>query len=227
VHYENDCNAGALWESYRGCPEGTEIMAFLAPGTGLGGGIVIHGHLLRGVHGMAAELGHVFIVHSSFVPGVEPLCGCGRKYCAEAYVSMAALMKILPAALELPKWKDHPLHAITGDEMWRKRAFQVRGMAARGDELCLSIFEWQARALGKLCFQVANVIDPARIVIGGGFIEGGLVLTDRVMGIIRHTFKELAFKKHAEELVIETASAGDQAGCLGAALSAWQFAQVW
>jgi predicted NBD/HSP70 family sugar kinase len=75
--------------------------------------------------------------------------------------------------------------------------------------------------LGKLCRQVADTIDPDRIVIGGGFIEGGQVLTDRILRITRETFQKLAFPKHAREVKIETAQSGDQAGCLGAALSAW------
>ena len=224
VSYENDCNAAALWESHVGCPDGTEVMALLAPGTGLGGGIVVRGDLLRGARGMGAELGHIAIVHPWFVPGEDPpRCGCGQLYCAEAYASMAALMKILPSALAQAKYKDHPLQQVTGDEVWRKRAYQVRGLAAKGDALCQGIFDWQAEAIGKLCRQVSNTIDPTRIVIGGGFIEGGQALTDRVMGLIRAAFKKEAFKKHADEVAIVVAGSGDQAGCLGAALSAWQF----
>ncbi len=221
--YENDCNAAALWESFAGCPECTEVMALLAPGTGLGGGIVINGKLLRGSRGMGGELGHVEIVHPWFVPGQEvPRCGCGQQYCTEAYASMAALMRLLPGALAMDKWKDHSLNQIQGEDVWRKRAYQVRGLAAKGDELCQSIFDWQSQAIGKLCRQVACTIDPTRIVIGGGFIEGGEALTTRIMGIIRETFKTLAFKKHANEVRIEVARSGDQAGCLGAALSGWQ-----
>lgn len=226
VTYENDCNAAALWESFLGNPAGTEVMVLLAPGTGLGGGIVVQGQLLRGSRGMGAELGHIEIVHPPFVPGTEPeRCGCGQQYCAEAYASMAALGKLLPAALAQPKWQKHPLNEIAGgDDVWRKRAYQVRGLAAKGDELCQAIFDWQSQAIGKLCRQVANVVDPDRIVIGGGFIEGGQALTDRVMRTIRETFQQLAFKKHAEEVEIVTAASGDQAGCLGAALSAWNYA---
>jgi len=199
----------------------------MAPGTGLGGGIVIHGRLLRGSRGMGAELGHVEIVHPWFNPGQDvPGCGCGQKYCAEAYASMAALMKILPRALASEQWKNHPLNDVTagpGEDVWRKRAYQVRGLAAKGDPLCQAIFDWQCLAVAKLCRQVANTIDPDRLVIGGGFIEGGKELTDRIMNNIRAAFKPLAFKQHAAEVRIETARAGDQAGCLGAALSAWQY----
>jgi predicted NBD/HSP70 family sugar kinase len=226
VAYENDCNAAALWESFTGNPQGTEVMALLAPGTGLGGGIVIQGRLLRGARGMGAELGHIEIVHPSFVPGApHEGCGCGQHYCTESYASMAALIKLLPAALGQPKWKGHSLHEIQGDDVWRKRAYQVRGLAARGDELCRALFDWQSEAIGKLCRQVVDSVDPTRIVIGGGFIEGGAELTTRILGIVRETFRKLAFKKHADEVVIEAAAAGDQAGCLGAALSAWQSAK--
>jgi predicted NBD/HSP70 family sugar kinase len=133
---------------------------------------------------------------------------------------MAALGRLLPIVLEQPKWRNHALAQIQGEEMWRKRAFQVRSLAAKGDELCLAIFDWQSQALGRLCRQVACTIDPHRIVIGGGFIEGGAQLTDRILGIVRQTFKQLAFKRHADEVKIEAASSADQAGCLGAALSA-------
>jgi glucokinase len=225
VSYENDANAAALWESHVGDPEGKGVTALLAPGTGLGGGIVINGRLVRGARGMGGELGHIEIVHPPFAPGWEPQCGCGQKYYAEAYASMAALMKILPVALAQPQWKDHSLNQVQagpGEDLWRKRAYQVRGLAAKGDPLCQAIFDWQAEAIAKLSRQIADTIDPSRIVIGGGFIEGGQALTDRIMRIIREKFKPLAFKKHAAEIEIVTAAAGDQAGCLGAALSAWQ-----
>jgi len=225
VTYENDCNAAALWESFTGDPAGTEVMALLAPGTGLGGGIVIGGRLLRGARGMGGELGHIEIVHPPFVPGAPPGgCGCGQQHCTEAYASMAALIKLLPAALADPKWKDHPLQKVHGEDVWRKRAYQVRGLAAQGDELCLALFDWQSQAIGRLCRQVADSIDPHRIVIGGGFIEGGVLLTERILRIVRETFRQLAFKKHGDEVSIVAAAAGDQAGCLGAALSAWQSA---
>lgn len=225
VTYENDCNAAALWESHTGNPEGTEVMALLAPGTGLGGGIVIEGRLLRGARGMGAELGHVEIAHPPFCPGAPTGgCGCGQDHCTEAYASMAALMKLLPAALQQPQWKNHPLNDVQGDDVWRKRAYQVRGLAAKGDLLCRAIFDWQSEAIGKLCRQVADTVDPHRIVIGGGFIEGGEELTMRIMGVVRATFRRLAFPKHGAEVSIVTAAAGDQAGCLGAALSAWQSA---
>jgi len=226
VSYENDVNAAALWESFVGAPRGNEVMALLAPGTGLGGGIVINGLLLRGARGMGGELGHIEIVHPPFVPGTQqPPCGCGQKYCAEAYASLAGMARMLPEVLKLPKYKDHPLQQVTGgDDVWRKRAYQVRGLAAKGDELALAIFDWQSQAIGKLCRQVADTIDPDRIVIGGGFIEGGKELTDRIMRTIRETFDQLAFTRHAAEVRFETATAADQAGCLGAALSAWQYA---
>lgn len=225
VTYENDANAAALWESQLADPDSNGVIALIAPGTGLGGGIVINGRLLRGARGMGAELGHIEIVHPPFAPDWEPQCGCGQKYCAEAYASMAALMKILPAALSQPQWKDHSLNKLEagpGEDVWRKRAYQVRGLAAKGDELGQALFDWQCEAVAKLCRQVADTIDPTVIVIGGGFIEGGKELTDRIMRIIREKFKPLAFKKHAAEVQIVTAAAGDQAGCLGAALSAWQ-----
>lgn len=227
VSYENDCNAAALWESHIGNPEGTEVMALLAPGTGLGGGIVVHGRLLRGARGMGAELGHVEIVHPPFAEGWEPKCGCGQTYCAEAYASMAALGKILRIVLPQDQYRNHPLNQVTGadeEETWKKRAYGVRGLAAQGDELCLSIFDWQSRAIGRLARQVVDTIDPDRIVIGGGFIEGGKELTDRIMRTIQEEFRKLAFKKHAAEVRFEVARSADQAGCLGAALSAWQFA---
>src|SRR5690606_2315892 len=108
VSYENDCNAAALWESHIANPEGTEVMALLAPGTGLGGGIVIHGRLLRGARGMGGELGHLEIVHPPFVEGWTPACGCGQSYCAEAYASMAALGRILRVVLPQEKYRSHP-----------------------------------------------------------------------------------------------------------------------
>lgn len=227
VSYENDCNSAGLWESFVGDPQGREVMALLAPGTGLGGGIVIKGRLLRGTRGMGAELGHLEIVHPPFMDGWQPQCGCGRIHCAEAYASMAALARILRFALVQEKYRNHPLNQVKGAdeaETWKKRAYAVRGLAAAGDELCLAIFDWQSAALARLCHQVACVIDPDRLVIGGGFIEGGAALTERIMGVIRAEFAKITFKAYAAGVKFEVARSGDQAGCLGAALSAWQHA---
>jgi len=223
VTYENDGNAAAYWESFLGDPAGNEVMALLAPGTGLGGGIVINGTLVRGARGMAAELGHVEIVHPPFVEGAEHLpCGCGQKFCAESYVSVIALGNALQAVLAKAEYASHPLNQIQAEgNVWKKRALEVRPLAAKGDALCQALFDWQAQALGKLCRQVADSIDPHRIVIGGGFIEGGKKLTDRILKITRETFAKLAFPKHAKEVKIQVAKASDQAGCLGAALSAF------
>src|SRR6185503_20949914 len=106
---------------------------------------------------------------------------------------------------------------IHGENPWKRRALEVRPLAANGDPLCLALFDWQSQALGKLCRQVADTIDPDRIVIGGGFIEGGQTLTERILRITRETFAKLAFPKHAKEVRIETAKSSDHAGCLGAA----------
>ncbi|MCO6429711.1 MAG: ROK family protein [Deltaproteobacteria bacterium] len=222
VTYDNDGNAAAHWEAHLLDPKGEKIVVLLAPGTGIGGGVVVHGDLLRGARGMAAELGHIRIPHNPFLKGMGILqCGCGKLGCAEAYASKAALENnLLPQILRRPEYADHPLQSIPDPA---KRAYEVRTLAGNGDSLCRKLFLYQAERLGELGVQVANVLDPSVIVIGGGFIEGTPELTEAVMERIRDSFKREAFAKHGDPALgveIVTASSGDRAGALGAALSA-------
>jgi len=170
VSYLNDGNAGALWGHFSifgASTTATSISAIV--GTGLGGGVIVNGHVVTGRKGFGGELGHVLIPYQSIagVEGINPVCNCGRTGDLESLCSLTAIEKtILPYFLA--RNPEHEL-AKAGDGA----AKRVRGMAERGDALCREIFRVQAHALGLFFDEMVNTFDPDALIVGGGAIETG------------------------------------------------------
>jgi len=225
VLYSNDGNAAAYWEYFRlfGDANDKSLGAAIL-GTGLGGAFVQGGNVLTGVRGYGAEFGHVRLpTYELVTDGDTPVCGCGKKACAESFVSLAALDKQLRKAFEKGKAPDHPLRLIPDEG--RSRAGKLLGLAQQGDGLALELFDFQAKALGFLFVQLAHSFDPHVFLIGGGITEGSEVFRSRFLRQVRETFQREAFPLLAQEIVIDYAADQDMAGCRGAALLARQHAQ--
>src|SRR3954471_8604090 len=170
VTYLNDGNAGALWGHWSIFDEperATSVSAII--GTGLGGGVIVDGHVIKGRGGFGGELGHVLIPYQS-IPGIEglsPVCNCGRTGDLESVCSLTAIGKtLLPWFL-----RQNPSHELARIADLREAAKHVRGMAAAGDAMCRDIFRVQAQALGLFFDQMVNTFDPAALIVGGGAIE--------------------------------------------------------
>src|SRR5437870_7984555 len=138
-------------------------------GTGLGGGVIEAGHIVKGAAGMAGELGHVHIPMEGLLGEGQPLphCNCGFDGDAESVASLTGIEKNL-----LPYW----LTRFEGHELARapspaKAAMAVRGLGEKGDPLARKIFEQQAMALGRLFTIAANFTDPSAYFLGGGVVE--------------------------------------------------------
>ena len=171
VVYNNDGNAAALYAHHvRYGPQAAGHSSISAiVGTGLGGGVIEGGRVIKGAAGMAGELGHVHIpMHGLLAEGQPlPLCNCGFVGDAESVASLTGIEKNL-----LPYW----LTRFKGHELGRagsarEAAKQVRGYGERGDPLALKIFEQQAMAIGRLFTIAANFTDPSTYFLGGGVIE--------------------------------------------------------
>jgi predicted NBD/HSP70 family sugar kinase len=170
VIYNNDGNAAALYAHHVHfgllSTERSSVSAIV--GTGLGGGVIESGRIVKGATGMAGELGHVHIpVHGLLADGQPmPRCNCGFEGDAESIASLSGIRNNL-----LPYWltqyPDHPLHDVDVYE----GAKLVRGYGEGGDEMARKIFEQQAIALGRLFTIAANFTDPDVYFIGGGVIE--------------------------------------------------------
>jgi glucokinase len=209
VVVENDANAMA-WGEYRfGAGQGADNLVCVTIGTGIGGGIILGGTLLRGSYGLAAEFGHQRVIPDG------RRCGCGNRGCWEQYCSAGALTRearhltrVAPAAaarlLELAG--EDGLDGITGEVVTRA--------AQEGDAAALDCFAQIGGWLGQGLADVAATLDPARFVVGGGVVAAGDLLL------------EPARKRYAESLTahghrpladIVAATLGNDAGIVGAA----------
>jgi predicted NBD/HSP70 family sugar kinase len=218
VIYNNDGNAAALYAHH--VHFGAEATAWSSVaaivGTGLGGGVVESGAVVRGAAGMAGELGHVHIPLHGLLAEDQPLpqCNCGFAGDAESIASLTGIEKNL-----LPYWLSRfPEHDLHRAATVRAAAKQVRSYAERGDPMALKIFEQQAMALGRLFTIAANFTDPAAYFLGGGVVETTPQLREWFLTRVReHTLLR------AEQSAAATLSLVpdlDMAGARGAAIAA-------
>jgi glucokinase len=207
VIVENDANAWALGEYWRGAARGCKDVVLLTLGTGVGGGLIVDGKIVHGRRGMAAELGHVFVE-----PDGMP-CDCGARGCLEAYASASGLCGLLKQRLRLEESQLPAQYLDRGGE------FSARGLtrAARGgDPVALEIFEIAGRYLGVAIASFINIFNPEMVVIGGG-VAGALSLMRRAM--LREV-KARAFKAAVAQTRIVKAALGPEGGVVGAAFAA-------
>ena len=170
VVYNNDGNAAALYAHHvhhgERASHASSVSAIV--GTGLGGGLVESGHVIRGAAGMGGELGHVSIPMEGLLGADQPLprCNCGQTGDVESVASLSGITRnLLP--YWLTKFPGHPL----ADVDVAQAAKQVRSLGEAGDALSLKVFEQQAMALGLLFTIASNFTDPSTYFVGGGVVE--------------------------------------------------------
>ena len=222
VFMTNDCNAAAYGEwMYRPGHEGG--LLYVAPGTGLGGGMVLSGGILfEGTNGLAMEAGDLSVPRTE--DGEWPVDGRGRKACLEGWVSLMALRRQLGKALERPENAGHPL--AVSDAPIEEKAFQLRDYAEDGDALAREIFALQANVLGHGLADLASILDPGLMTIGGGLSETSF--RDWFIEEVRKGFAERAMAPyrrcplppHHPTTLIEWAIGGDGSAAYGSARKA-------
>ena len=198
---ENDANAAAVGEMWRGAGRDRSTIVCVTLGTGVGGGIILDGKLWRGVDGAAAEIGHM---------GVDPFggvaCGCGSRGCLEVYASATAIVRMTREAS--PRYPDSRLKI--GADL-TSQAIYAAGV--QGDELALEVFRRMGVYLGIGLANLINIINPEMIVIGGGVMNGWSLFEKHM----HQQVAERAFPLLADRVRIVRAECGDDAGLLGAA----------
>jgi len=205
---ENDANSAA-WAEFRfGAGRGWDDLALVVIGTGVGGGSVVAGSLVRGAHGAAGEIGHVQVVADGRA------CGCGQVGCLEQYASGRALLRV---ARELAQ--DHPQGASTLLGLGDGTVAGIDGphvaeAARRRDALALAVFEEVGRHLGHGLAQLSAVLDPGCFLLGGGVSEAGDLLLDPTR---RSYVQSLVARRHRVPAEIRCAELGNAAGLIGAA----------
>jgi glucokinase len=163
VVVENDANAAAWGEFAFGAAKDVEHMVCVTVGTGIGGGVVIGGELLRGAHGVAAELGHL-----RMVPG-GLLCGCGARGCLEQYASGSALVREGRARAESGSLSAVQMLSVCGiSDPAMLTGPMITKAAAAGDPCAIELLDDLGRWLGEGLASIATLFDPTLIVVGGG-----------------------------------------------------------
>jgi glucokinase len=188
VIYNNDANAAALYAHhvYFGAAAMDHSSVSLIVGTGLGGGVIESGRVVRGAAGMAGELGHIRITMDGLLAAGQPMpaCNCGLAGDGESVASLTGITKNL-----LPYWlTQFPGHDLHKAGSIRAAAKLVRGYADAGDPMALEIFRQQAIAIAKLFTIAANFTDPTAYFLGGGVVEAGPEFRDWFLATVReHT----------------------------------------
>lgn len=218
VVYNNDGNAAALYAhaSHFGddAPRHSSISAVV--GTGLGGGVIEAGRIVKGETGMAGELGHVHIPMEGLLgPGQEvPHCNCGFDGDVESIASLTGIEhNLLPYWLK--RFEGHPLGKEASIE---KAAKLVRGYGEAKDPMALKIFEQQAMAIGRLFTVAANFTDPSAYFVGGGVVEATPEFRDWFLGLVRENTTLRDEQAHAAHFALVPDR--DMAGARGAAIAA-------
>jgi glucokinase len=218
VVYNNDGNAAALYAHFAqfgpAAQEHSSVAAIV--GTGLGGGVVEAGNVVKGAAGQGGELGHIQIPMEGLLADGQPMprCNCGLFGDVESVASLTGIVNNL-----LPYWlSHHPEHELNAAESVIKAAKLVRGFAERRDPLALKIFEQQAIALGRLFSVAANFTDPSAYFVGGGVVEAAPEFRDWFLQTVKAntTLRE----EQAATAIFALVPDLDMAGARGAAVAA-------
>jgi glucokinase len=205
VVLDNDANCAALAESTYGAARGTRSAIMVTMGTGIGGGIVMDGHLVRGANGMAGEFGHMQVV-----PGGHP-CECGGHGCWEQYCSGNALVR---CARQRMQGQPSVLHQTSGGHPDRLTGPMVSDAAADGDMVARQAFAAVGDWLGVGVANLVAAFDPEVVVVGGGVSAAG----DRLLGPARGALRRsLVGEAHRVVPPLVSALLGPEAGLVGAA----------
>lgn len=196
----NDANVAALGEMWKGGGAGEMNVIMVTLGTGVGGGVIINGKVLVGANGAGGEIGHLCVNYEE-----KDKCGCGNCGCLEQYASATGIVRLAKKKLG----QELRPTILTKEDVTAKDVFDA---VKAGDETAKEIAVEFGRYLGYALANLAAVLDPAVIVIGGGVSKAGEVL----IPYIREPFMERAFFAN-RNVKFALATLGNDAGICGAA----------
>lgn len=203
--FANDANAAALGEMWQGGAKGIKSCVMVTLGTGVGGGVIIDGKLVAGAFGAGGEIGHI-----NMEPHEIESCGCGNKGCLEQYASAKGLVKLYlkacKAAGQTPVSIEHATDTIS-----------IFTAFAAGDVCAAQAIDTMCAYLGRALSQIAAIVDPELVLIGGGVAGAWNVIGPKITA----AFRERCFPACAA-MRISAATLGNEAGMYGAAYCALQ-----
>ncbi len=197
VLVDNDANLGALaelWWAGR-----AENLVYLKVATGIGAGLIMDGRILRGARGVAGEIGHTTIDPNG------PLCMCGLRGCL---TTLAGTHRLFESVRELRK--EHPSSPLQTEPLTVDRLVDA---ALEGDELARHVITEAGRTLGIGVANLLNLVNPERLVIGGGITRAGELLLEP----LRHTVRTRALAESIAHAEIERSPLGELGIAIGAA----------
>ena len=202
----NDVDAGTYGEYRFGAARGARCVLGVFPGTGIGGGCVYEGKIIRGRTGSCLEIGHL---------RVQPegrLCGCGQRGCLETVASRLAISA--EAAAAAYRGEAPALHGLAGTDLSEIKSGTLAKAIKAGDLAVEIIVRNAARHLGSAVANVVNLLAPDVVVLGGGLVEA---LPDIILGEVRTAVCGQAMKAFTKDIKIVAAELGDNATVMGAA----------
>ena len=198
VYMENDANAAALGEAFAGAGKGCESALCITLGTGVGGGVILEGKVLRGASHMAGEIGHIVLY-----PEGAP-CNCGHRGCLETVSSATGVVRLARERMARGEQTELQSESLT--------AADVFAAAVRGDALAQAVVAEATEVLGRGLAIAANIVNPVAIVVGGGMARAG----DALFTPLREAFSRYALERVAAVAKIVPATLGNDAGVVGA-----------
>ncbi|HET9599544.1 MAG TPA: ROK family protein [Anaeromyxobacteraceae bacterium] len=211
VRIANDLAVAAWGEQRFGAARGVDDAILVFVGSGVGCGLILGGRLHDGHRGVAGELGHVKVRPMRPTTPARR-CGCGQVGCLEAYtsgVNVAARVREELAAGAVSRVRE-----LAGGDLERANAALVEAAYREGDLYARALWEEVADLLGNALASVVTLLNPARLILGGGVLLG----SEGLLKLVQEAFWAKVSKSAGEGTTLERAHLGDDAGVIGAAL---------
>jgi glucokinase len=206
VAIANDVDAGTFGEYRFGAAQKARCVVGVFPGTGIGGGCVYDGHLLRGKTGSCLEIGHITTSNNG------RLCGCGRRGCLETVASRLAIAA--ECAMAVYRGEAPALQKSAGTDLAKIRSGALAEAIKDGDKVVEKIVREAARQLGVGVGNVINILAPDVVVLGGGLVEA---MKDIFLEEVKDAVGKRAMTSFAKSVDIVAAKLDDLATAVGAA----------
>lgn len=202
---DNDANVAALGEQWKGAGNNEKNVSFITLGTGVGGGLVSDGTLIHGAVDAAGEVGHITVEPGGYE------CTCGKKGCLEQYASATGIVRLArDLAKEYSEESDLKTLVLSNDPIDSKAIFDA---AKAGDTYANFVVDRFAYYLGLAMGNIANILNPSTIVLGGGVSKAGEFLVEKVSKVV----EEFTFPTIRSVTKIKIAELENDAGMIGAA----------
>jgi glucokinase len=206
----NDLSAAAWGERQLGAAKGFDDALLVFVGSGVGSGLILGGRLHDGARGLAGELGHVKV--RPLRGGPPRPCGCGERGCLEAYAgghNLAARVR-----QELVAGVPSGIPQLVGGELAQVTASVVDQACAAGDPYALELWDEVADLLGTAIANVVTLLNPGRVILGGGVVLG----CPGLERLVREVYAKHVSRSAGAGVELVPAALGDDAGVVGAAL---------